>query len=252
MIDRLFACELQAESFSCCNPAGGFGMPDMFDIIGPVMIGPSSSHTAGAARIGQAVRMLLSGNPKSARVGLCGSFQKTYKGHGTDKALIGGMLGMRIDDPRLRESQSYADQAGFSVEFYPAAVKNAHPNTVIIDLRDDLGHVVNVQAASIGGGEIRIQSIDGHDTKITGHANTFLIRYLDKYGMIANITRQIAAAEINIAAMLVSRTSLGGDTMVTLEIDGQADASLVKQLSALENVFSVSYLAFTHEKEDER
>ncbi|MFH1513332.1 MAG: L-serine ammonia-lyase, iron-sulfur-dependent subunit beta [Bacillota bacterium] len=227
-------------------------MPDMFDIIGPVMIGPSSSHTAGAARIGRAVRMLLSGNPKSARVGLCGSFQKTYQGHGTDKALIGGMLGMRVDDPRLRDSQRFAKQAGFSVEFYPAAMKNTHPNTVLIDLRDDREHSVSVQAASIGGGEIRIQSIDGHDTKITGHANTFVIRYLDKYGMIAHITRQIAAAEINIAAMLVSRASLGGDAMVTLEIDGQADAALAERLAALDNVYSVSYLAFTHTNEGER
>ena len=159
---------------------------------------------------------------------------------------------MRIDDPRLRESQRYADQAGFSSEFYPPAVKSAHPNTVIVDLTDDLGHSVNVRAASVGGGEIRIQSIDGHDTKITGHANTFVIHYLDKYGMIANITRQIAAAEINIAAMLVSRTSPGGDAMVTLEIDGQADAALAKRLSALENVYSVSYLAFTHGQEGER
>lgn len=227
-------------------------MPDLFDIIGPVMIGPSSSHTAGAARIGRAVRMLLPGAPKYAKIGLCGSFQKTYEGHGTDKALIGGMLGMHIDDPRLRESVKYATDAGFTAEFYPAAVKDAHPNTVIVDLTDDFGNSAHVQAASVGGGEIRIQSIDGHDTKITGHANTFVIRYLDKYGMIANITRQIAAAEINIASMLVSRTSPGGDAMVTLEIDGRADAALTGRLAALENVYSVSYLAFTHVHEEAR
>lgn len=219
-------------------------MPELFDIIGPVMIGPSSSHTAGAARIGRAARMLLGGAPKSASVGLCGSFQKTYKGHGTDKALIGGMLGMRIDDPRLRDSMAYADQAGFAVDFHPLTVKNAHPNTVVIDLRDEQGRAVKIQAASTGGGEIKIQQIDGHETNIAGHANTFVIHYLDKYGMIANITRQIAAAEINIASMLVSRTSLGGDAMVTLEIDGRADDTLTQRLRALENVRSVSYLAF--------
>lgn len=219
-------------------------MPDLFDIIGPVMIGPSSSHTAGAVRIGRAARMLLSGNPKSASVGLCGSFQKTYKGHGTDKALIGGMLGMRIDDPRLRESPEYAREAGFAVDFYPKTLKDAHPNTVVIDLSDDRDRTVKLRGASIGGGEIRIQSIDGHDTNIAGHANTFVIHYLDKYGMIAHITQQIAEAEINIASMLVSRTSLGGDAMVTLEIDGQADASLTEQLASLPNVYSVAYLAF--------
>jgi L-serine dehydratase len=221
-------------------------MSDLFDIIGPVMIGPSSSHTAGAARIGKAARMLLGAEPKQASVGLCGSFQKTYKGHGTDKALIGGMLGMEIDDPRLRDSQSFADAAGFQVDFYSAAVQGAHPNTVLIDLSDERGRSINLRAASIGGGEIRIQAVDGHETRVTGHANTFVIHYLDKYGMIATITRQIAAARINIAAMLVSRTAAGGDAMMALEIDGEADKALSDTLSQLENVYSVAYLAFTH------
>ena len=224
-------------------------MPDLFDIIGPVMIGPSSSHTAGAARIGRAARMILGSEPRSARVGLCGSFQKTYKGHGTDKALVGGMLGMQIDDPRLRDSHQIAQAANFLVDFYPTSLKNAHPNTVVIDLCDDQGRSVTVRAVSIGGGEIRIQSIDGHDTDISGHANTFVIHYLDKYGMIATITQQIAHARINIASMLVSRISAGGDAMVALEIDGQAEAALIAGLSALENVHSVSYLAFTHDHE---
>ena len=219
-------------------------MSDLFDIIGPVMIGPSSSHTAGAVRIGRAARMLLKGNPKIASVGLCGSFQKTYKGHGTDKALIGGMLGMRIDDPRLRESPDYAEKENFTVDFYHKLLKDSHPNTVVIDLTDDLGCSVNIRAASIGGGEIRIQSIDGHDTNIAGHANTFVIHYLDKYGMIAHITQEIADAEINIASMLVSRTSLGGNAMVTLEIDGEAGTVLTEQLAALDHVYSVAYLTF--------
>ncbi|MBN1778387.1 MAG: L-serine ammonia-lyase, iron-sulfur-dependent subunit beta [Clostridiales bacterium] len=225
-------------------------MPDLFDIVGPVMIGPSSSHTAGAARIGKAARMLLSGAPKKASVGLCGSFQKTYQGHGTDKALIGGMLNMDIDDPRLRDSRELAGEAGFQVDFYSATVRNAHPNTVVIDLSDDAGRSVNLRAASVGGGEIRIQEIDGHETKITGHANTLVIHYLDKYGMIANITHEIAAARINIAAMLVSRTVLGGGAMVALEIDGEADAGLTEKLSALENVYSVAYLKFTNDRQE--
>ncbi len=221
-------------------------MPDLFDIIGPVMIGPSSSHTAGAARIGKAARMLLGAEPVKARVGLCGSFQKTYQGHGTDKALIGGMLGMEIDDPRLKDSRAIADAAGFQVDFYSVAVKGAHPNTVLIDVSDDTGRSVNLRATSIGGGEIRIQAVDGHETRITGHVNTFVIHYLDKYGMIATITRQIAAAQINIAAMLVSRTAAGGDAMVALEIDGEADKALADSLTKLDNVYSVAYLAFTH------
>ncbi|HPJ01386.1 MAG TPA: L-serine ammonia-lyase, iron-sulfur-dependent subunit beta [Candidatus Limiplasma sp.] len=224
-------------------------MPDLFDIIGPVMIGPSSSHTAGAARIGKTARMLLGTTPAKASIGLCGSFQKTFQGHGTDKALIGGLLGMEIDDPRLRDSQTVADAVGFQVDFYSASVKGSHPNTVIIDVSDAKGRSVNLRAASIGGGEIRVQAVDGHETRITGHANTLVIHYLDKYGMIANITRQIAAAQINIAAMLVSRTAAGGDAMVALEIDGRAEPALTETLSGLENVYSVSYLAFTHDYE---
>ncbi len=224
-------------------------MPDLFDIIGPVMIGPSSSHTAGAARIGRAARMVLGNEPRSARVGLYGSFQKTYQGHGTDRALIGGMLGMSIDDPRLRDSDRVAREKGFCVDFYPTSLKNAHPNTVVIDLDDGRGRSVKVRAASIGGGEIIIQSIDGHETSITGHANTFVIHYLDKYGMIATITQRFAQAKINIASMLVSRTSPGGEAMVALEIDGEADTALAEQLTGLENVHSVSYLAFTHDHE---
>ena len=156
---------------------------------------------------------------------------------------------MEIDDPRLRDSQALADAAGFQVDFYSTSVKGAHPNTVIIDVSDGQGRSVNLRAASIGGGEIRVQAVDGHETRITGHANTLVIHYLDKYGMIANITRQIAAAQINIAAMLVSRTAAGGDAMVALEIDGRAEPALTETLSGLENVYSVSYLAFTHDYE---
>lgn len=112
---------------------------DLFDIIGPVMVGPSSSHTAGAARIGKITRMLLGSRPVSARIGLYGSFQKTYLGHGTDKALIGGLLGMNVDDSRLRDSLRLAAEAKLEYSFYNADVRGAHPNTVILDVDGDDG-----------------------------------------------------------------------------------------------------------------
>ena len=124
---------------------------DLFDIIGPVMVGPSSSHTAGAARIGKITRMLLGSRPVSARIGLYGSFQKTYLGHGTDKALIGGLLGMNVDDSRLRDSLRLAAEAKLEYSFYNADVRGAHPNTVILDVDGDDGRHIQVQASSVGG-----------------------------------------------------------------------------------------------------
>ena len=140
---------------------------DLFDIIGPVMIGPSSSHTAGAARIGRIARLLLGEQPVEARIGLWGSFQKTYQGHGTDRALIGGLLGMAVDDTRLRDSLRYAREAGLTSTFTNARLRNAHPNTVVLDLTGAQGRTLRMQAASVGGGEIIIEAVDGLETAIT-------------------------------------------------------------------------------------
>ena len=216
---------------------------DMFDIIGPVMIGPSSSHTAGAARIGKIARLLLGGEPVVANIGLWGSFQKTYQGHGTDRALSGGLLGMDVDDIRLRDSQVYAKQAGLTATFYNARLKGAHPNTVAMEVTNREGRTIRLQAASVGGGEIVVQSVDGLETGITGHANTLVMTYRDTPGMIALISGDVAASHLNIATMRVSRSSAGGEAMVTLELDGSADDALVNRLAALGDVYHVSYLA---------
>mgnify|MGYP003588683816 CR=1 FL=1 len=216
---------------------------DMFDIIGPIMIGPSSSHTAGAARIGKIARQLLGGEPVQAKIGLWGSFQKTYIGHGTDRALIGGLLGMEVDDARLRDSLRFAEQAGLQATFYSAKLKAAHPNTVVLEVSNRQGRSIRLQAASVGGGEIVVQSVDGLETAITGHANTLVLTYRDTPGMIAMISGVVAAGQLNIATMRVSRSAVGGEAMVTLELDGNADAELVKRLDALTDVYHVAYLA---------
>ena len=215
---------------------------DLFDIIGPVMIGPSSSHTAGAARIGRIARMLLGSQPVSVRIGLYGSFAKTYRGHGTDKALIGGLLGMEVDDIRLRDSLRLADEAGMTYSFYDARLRGAHPNTVVLDLTDVSGGKVSVQAASVGGGEIVVQSIDGLEAGFSGHENTLVITHHDTPGMIARISGEVAASGLNIATMRVFRRSIGGEAMVALELDGAADEALQGRLRALHGVFHVSYL----------
>lgn len=215
---------------------------DMFDIIGPIMIGPSSSHTAGAARIGKMTRMLLGSQPVTVTIGLWGSFQKTYLGHGTDKALVGGLLGMEVDDIRLRDSLRYAREAGMTVHFEAARLKHAHPNTVVLEATDAQGRSVRVQAASVGGGEIVVQAVDGLEAGLTGHANTLVMRYRDTPGMIAMISGEVAASQLNIATMRVSRSAAGGEAMVALELDGRADVALVQRLAALKDVYHVAYL----------
>ena len=216
---------------------------DLFDLIGPVMIGPSSSHTAGAARIGRVARMLLGGEPVRAKIGLHGSFQKTYKGHGTDRALIGGLLGMDVDDARLRDSLRYAQERGLAYAFESVTLRGAHPNTVVVDVESADGRRVSVRAASVGGGEIVVQEIDGLEADFSGHEDTLVITHHDTPGMIARISAEIAYASLNIATMRVFRRSAGGDAMVVLELDSPADEALRKRLSGVPGVYHVAYLS---------
>jgi L-serine dehydratase len=149
---------------------------------------------------------------------------------------------MDVDDPRLRDSLTCAKQAGLTVRFGNAKLHNAHPNTVVMELTNDEGRSLSLQAASVGGGEIVVQSVDGLETCITGHVNTLVLTYRDTAGMIAKISGEIAASSLNIAAMRVSRRSAGGEAMVTLELDGMADKPLIERLSTLRDVYHVAYL----------
>lgn len=221
---------------------------DLFDIIGPVMIGPSSSHTAGAARIGKITRMLLNSRPVHARIGLYGSFQKTYQGHGTDKALVGGLLGMDVDDLRLRDSLRLADEDGLDYSFYKAEIRGAHPNTVVLDVDGADGRHIQVVAASVGGGEIVVKSINGLEAGFSGHENTLVITHHDTPGMIASISGELAASRLNIATMRVFRRSAGGEAMVALELDGAAEADVLSRLGGLKGVYHVAYLAARKEE----
>ena len=157
---------------------------DLFDILGPVMIGPSSSHTAGAARIGRVARRLLGEMPKKAHIGLYGSFAKTWQGHGIDRAILGGLLDMGVDDERLRSSRELAAAAGMEFEFTAIDLKNAHPNTVVLDLTGVSGAHVTVQAASVGGGNIRVQSLNGLEVGFAGDCTTIVIQHSDAPGEI--------------------------------------------------------------------
>lgn len=216
---------------------------DLFDLIGPVMIGPSSSHTAGAARIGLTARMLLGEELVRADIGLHGSFAKTYRGHGTDRALVGGLMGMHVDDERLRDSLTIAREAGLIVHFQQINIRGAHPNTVRLTVTGASGRMLVIEAASVGGGNIEVHKIDGLGVNFTGKENTLIIRHTDVTGAIASITGTLARKNVNIANMQGYRRQQGGDAMIVMELDGVPDQESMDIIDSLPGVQGVTFLA---------
>ncbi len=214
----------------------------LFDVIGPVMIGPSSSHTAGAARIGRVVRKLLGAQPVQADIGFHGSFAKTYAGHGTDRAVAGGLMDFDVDDVRLRDSLTLAREAGMVLRFSPVSLRNVHPNTIVIDARDGQGRRITVQAASVGGGSILIQSMNGLEVGFSGTENTIVIQHRDAPGVIARVSGLIAKREMNIATMRVFRRRAGAEAVMVLEVDGRPEDSLLQELRSLPGIASIAFL----------
>ena len=215
---------------------------NLFDIIGPVMIGPSSSHTAGAARIGRVARQLLGEPPVKAVVSFHGSFEKTYRGHGTDRAVVGGLLDMAVDDERLRRSLHIAKEQGLEVTFRAVHLRDAHPNTVVVEAVGESGRLVRVQAASIGGGSIRVQYLDGLEVGFSGEKITLVIRHTDAPGAIAMVTRLLSEAGINIATMRVFRHEVGGKACMAIELDARPEPALLAALRALPGLKDVTLL----------
>lgn len=215
---------------------------NLFDLIGPVMIGPSSSHTAGAARIGRVARQLLGEKPVKAVVSFHGSFEKTYRGHGTDRAVTGGLMDMAVDDERLRRSLRLAREEGLDVTFQPVRLRDAHPNTVLLEVTGETGRHITVQAASVGGGRIRVQYIDGIEVGFSGDKTTLVIRHTDAPGAIATVTQLLSNARINIATMRVFRKEAGGMAIMAITLDALPDEKLLDALRHLPNVGDVTLL----------
>ena len=216
---------------------------NVFDIIGPVMIGPSSAHTAGAVRIGRIAGALLGEPAVSAQVGLHGSFAKTYKGHGTDKALAAGIMGMLPSDGRIRHSLDLAEEKGLDISFQEVFIDGAHPNTAQITLCGKSGKTISVEGASVGGGNIRICKVNGMEVEISGESTTFIILHNDTPGCIAAVTRFLAQQNINIGSFRLSRRQKGGLAVMTLEVDSPVTASLNQALEQLPNIISSTVLA---------
>jgi len=215
---------------------------DLFDLIGPVMIGPSSSHTAGAARIGLTARMLLNEEVAYADIALHGSFAKTWFGHGTDRALVGGLLGMQVDDPRIRESRELAAKERMNVRFTETNIRGAHPNTVRMMVEGRSGRMLTMEAASVGGGLIEVTKLDGMRISFTGTENTLIIHHQDTPGMIAAVSTCLAERKLNIATMQVYRTKAGEDAMMVLELDSLLDDRIMEDIRSLKDVQSAIFL----------
>lgn len=192
---------------------------NVFDILGPVMIGPSSSHTAGAARIGLMARTLLGQAPVRAEILLHGSFAKTYKGHGTDRALVAGILGMKPDDERLRDALSIAREEGVAITFTPTEFADSHPNTAEIHLTAADGSTASLRGASVGGGRIEVVQIDGMPVSLTGEHFTLIVIHKDAPGAIAEVTRILTHYSGNICHFDLSRKARGGEAIMTLSMD---------------------------------
>lgn len=203
-------------------------MHGVFDIIGPVMIGPSSSHTAGAVRLGLIARKILGDEPSRAAIDLHGSFAQTYRGHGTDKALIAGILGFATDDERIRDALAIADGKALEYVFNKVNLGEVHPNTVAITLTAG-ERTIRIVGASIGGGNIMVTNIDGYDVELTGRYSTLVTIHCDQPGVITNVTSVLARYSINVAFMRVSRKRRGAEALMIVEVDDILSDDIVEK-----------------------
>jgi L-serine dehydratase len=209
-------------------------MVSLLDIIGPVMVGPSSSHTAGACRLGLLARGLVGGTPQSALIELHGSFARTGEGHGTDKALVAGLLGFRPDDERIRTALDIAEEEGLNYRFEKTTLSDsAHPNTVRMNLeRGDLKACL--VGSSLGAGRVLVTEIDGYPVEVTGNFHTIALVAEDRKGSIARITSILADHDINIATLRLTRKQKGGDAFMVIECDESPGEGVRDELRALD------------------
>ena len=206
---------------------------NIFDVIGPVMVGPSSSHTAGAVRIGYVARQLFGEEVREAKILLYGSFLATGKGHGTDKALTAGLLGMQTDDYRIPKSIEIAEDKGMKIAFGEAVLKEAHPNTAQLYLKGISGKTMELVGQSLGGGRINIAEIDGIETNFSGENPTLIM---------------LAHKGVNIATMQLYRSSKGGKAVMVVECDQEVPQEGIRWLERVEGVLKVTYLGKSEEK----
>ncbi|EHI97840.1 L-serine dehydratase, iron-sulfur-dependent, beta subunit [Clostridium sp. DL-VIII] len=210
----------------------------VFDIIGPIMIGPSSSHTAGAARLGKVARSIADGEIAEVTFLLHGSFAQTYKGHGTDRALVAGILGMEPSDERLRNSMELAKEKGIEFLFKEADLGDVHPNTVKFIMRTKDDRHCEVMGSSIGGGSIRIIEVNGNEVDFSGMYETLIIDHKDVPGVISSVTGILYSENINVAFMRVFRNHKGKEATMIFEMDNKVNNELMQKIKNIELVYN--------------
>ncbi|HYI11254.1 MAG TPA: L-serine ammonia-lyase, iron-sulfur-dependent subunit beta [Thermoanaerobaculia bacterium] len=213
----------------------------ILDVMGPVMVGPSSSHTAGTARLGRVAREILDEEPVSVHFYLHPPLAATYRGHGSDFALAGGSIGLNVDDPRIPEAIRIAEQMGVNIEFSEEDLGEVHPNTVRIQI-EGTTRETEIVGSSIGGGVIEVFQINGFQTRFKGDSPTLLLFYRDRPGMIAEVANIIADEGINIASLYCSRKQRGKDAFMQVDVDSPLSREALQRICSLEDVTDARYL----------
>jgi L-serine dehydratase len=213
----------------------------ILDIMGPVMVGPSSSHTAGTARLGRVAREVLDDEPVAVHFFLHPPLAATYRGHGSDFALVGGAIGLNVDDPRIPEAIRIAEQAGVDVTFSEEDLGDVHPNTVRIEIRG-ASREAEITGSSIGGGVIEVFKINGFQARFNGSSPTLLMFYRDRPGMISEATRIIADEGINIASLFCSRKQRGKDAFMQIDVDSPLSKEGIGRICALPDMGEAKYV----------
>jgi L-serine dehydratase len=213
----------------------------ILDVMGPVMVGPSSSHTAGTARLGRVAREILDEDPVEVHFYLHPPLAATYRGHGSDFALVGGSIGLNVDDPRIPEAIRIAEQMGVDVTFSEEDLGDVHPNTVRVEIHGK-SREAEISGSSIGGGVIEVFKINGFQTRFKGDSPTLLLFYRDRPGMISEVTNIIAEEGINIASLSCSRKQRGKDAFMQIDVDSPLSEAALERIRRTEDVEEARYL----------
>lgn len=220
---------------------------DIFDILGPVMVGPSSSHTAGAAASARWRARCSVRRSRTRSSTFYGSFAETERATGTDRALVAGLLGMKPDDLRIPNAFEEAKKAGLRYTIDEIDLRDAHPNTAVLELTGKGGRALTVQASSLGGGRIMVNKLDGIEVNFTGESNTLVVRNQDEFGSVAAVTSILNQLRVNVANMSVHRHKRGGDALMVIETDQHIKPKQVEFISELPGILGVTY----YDKEDD-
>ncbi|MBE3553799.1 MAG: L-serine ammonia-lyase, iron-sulfur-dependent, subunit beta [Thermicanus sp.] len=213
----------------------------VFDIIGPIMIGPSSSHTAGAARIGRMARSLFGRTPEKAEITFYGSFAQTYKGHGTEIAIVGGILDFDTFDPRMADSLTIAKEKGIQMKVDVSEEPTDHPNTARVRLEDEEGSL-EIVGISIGGGKVEIVELNGFRLSLSGEYPALLVLHEDRFGMIAAVANLLSKHEINIGNMQVSRKGKGKEALMIIETDQNVTPPMAEEIRRIPFIKNVAVI----------